>query len=906
MRACMLSPFTTLKIALIALFATLITTAFLFIPTQTKEEKLEHLTKNALVKFLELPLYFEGNVGQLPSEIKYKTQRLGHSFYFTEQEIAIAVPIAKKSEQKQEFSVLKMEFVKANQNLNLKGVDEQSCKSHYFIGSNSNQWHIDIPNYTKVIYENLYTGIDAVFYGNGQVLEYDLCVAPGADPNEVHVHFEGIKELTLDKKGNLQISTPDGQQLLMQKPFVYQINNEKKAEIPGEFVLLAKNDIGFKIGSYDRSSSLIIDPILSYSTHLGGSGEDFGVALAVDTSGNAYIAGLANSVDFPTTPGAFQEILTGDIDSFVSKLNASGTALIYSTYLGGSLNDLANELVIDSSGNAYITGSTFSPNYPTTPGAFQVSPPGSGANAFLTKLNATGSALIFSTYLGGSGVNQSASLAIDSAGNSYLTGLTTSADFPVTPGAFQTTLNGVFNSFITKFNSTGSALIYSTYLGGSQAEQGTRITVDSSNQAYAIGATLSTDFPVTPGAFQTSKPGATNGYVTKLNATGTALIYSTYLGGNNLDGPSGIAVDSTGNAHIVGFTDSTNFPTTPGAFQTSFLGTRDAFALKLNATGTGLIYSTLLGGSTTSQATSLVLEPSGSIYLVGITASPDFPTTPDAFQSTLAGGIDVILSQLNAEGSALLYSTYMGGSADDLGLGIALDGMGGLYIAGASASSNFPTTPDSFQPTLAGSNSAFIAKFRLAAPIVPIVTAISPNSGSESGGTVVTITGSSFTGTSEVFFGSTAAIFEIISDTKIRAIAPPGMGTVQVVITGPTGTSETTPASAFTYLPEPPQPGKVLPPTHLKGTQKKNRFLSQTDYINVLKWKAPKQGNPPISYKIYRLPQLNKAISVTPAFLPLEFKDHNRKKSKAYTYLIIAVDEFGNVSAPASITVKPN
>lgn len=228
-----------------------------------------------------------------------------------------------------------------------------------------------------------------------------------------------------------------------------------------------------------------------------------------------------------------------------------------------------------------------------------------------------------------------------------------------------------------------------------------------------------------------------------------------------------------------------------------------------------------------------------------------------------------------------------------------------MYITGTTASPNFPTTPDVFQPTIPGANAAFIAKFK-SPSLAPTVTALSPNNGPESGGIVVTITGLNFTGISEVLFGSTAAIFEVISDTEIRAIAPPGTGIVQVLISGSSGTSEATPASAFTYLPEPPQPGEVFPPTHLKGSQKKNRFLSQTDCINVLKWKAPTQGNPPIGYKIYRLPQLKKAIGNVSAFFPLEFKDHNRKKAKTYTYLIIAVDEFGNVSPPASITIKPN
>jgi hypothetical protein len=396
---------------------------------------------------------------------------------------------------------------------------------------------------------------------------------------------------------------------------------------------------------------------LVYSTYLGGSGGDYAQGIAVDSSGNAYVTGQTQSTNFPVTPGAFQTIFGGSSDAFVTKLNSTGSALVYSTYLGGSVWDDGRGIAVDSAGNAYVTGDTDSTNFPVTPSAFQTTCAGNCAagyyDAFVSKLNPTGSALVYSTYLGGSNEDYGLGIAADSAGDAYVTGYTESTDFPITSGAFQTTCANpsyCMNAFVTEINPTGSALVYSTYLGGSgDGDGGASVAVDSARgNAYIAGWTHSTNFPVTPGAFQTicgNPSSCENAFVTKLNSTGSALVYSTYLGGSGFDGGSGITVDSSGNAYVTGQTQSTNFPVTPGAIQTvcnhggNCANYADAFVSKINPTGSALVYSSYLGGSSYDYGLGIAVDSSGNAYLTGYTASKNFPVTPSVFQTTCNDGI---------------------------------------------------------------------------------------------------------------------------------------------------------------------------------------------------------------------------------------------------------------------------
>jgi cold shock CspA family protein len=499
----------------------------------------------------------------------------------------------------------------------------------------------------------------------------------------------------------------------MQDLYVYQQSDKK--QVPAKF--MQQNGVWqFQLNDYDKTQPLIIDPLI-YSTYIGGSNDDYGYAIAIDSSGNAYITGYTHSTDYDITSGVFQ-ITFGGIykDIFVTKLNSTGTALIYSTYIGGYTYDEGKSIAIDSSGNAYITGYTESNNYPTTPGAFQTTNGGGGSDVFVTKLNSTGTALIYSTYIGGSNVDQAYGIAIDGSGNAYITGYTYSNNFDITTGVFQTNNGGGRDVFVTQLNSTGTGLIYSTYIGGGSGDEGFSIAVDGSGNAYITGYTGSPDYDITPGAFQTTNEGGTDVFVTKLNSTGTALIYSTYIGGSNQDNGRAIAIDSSGNAYITGLTRSTDYDITSGAFQTtlSYIGAGsyyyDVFVTKLNSTGTSLIYSTYIGGSGDDYGNSIAVDDFGNAYIAGIVNSAnDFDITPGAFQTSSNPGINGFVTKLNSTGTALIYSSFIGQSGSPAN-GITIDSSGKAYITGYTNSNNYPTTPGAFQTTKDGGSDVFVLK----------------------------------------------------------------------------------------------------------------------------------------------------------------------------------------------------
>jgi hypothetical protein len=588
------------------------------------------------------------------------------------------------------------------------GREELPGKANYFIGNDPAKWRTDIPTYARVGYQDLYPGIDLVYYGNQRQLEYDFVVRPGADPARIVLGFEGADRLEVDTQGDLVLHTAAGA-IRQRKPVIYQEAAGRRMEIAGGYALKDGRRVGFEVAAYDPDRPLVIDPVLVYSTYFGGSsGSELGFGIVADSLGNAYVTGFTNSTDLPTTRGAFRTVSDGSGDIFVAKLDPTGSALVYSTYLGGSSFDEASDIATDAVGNVYVTGKTFSTNFPTTPGAFQ-SARGSFVDAFVTKLNATGSALVYSTYLGGTATDEGHGIAADNLGNAYVTGVTVSADFPTTSRAFQPAFGGVADTFVTKLDPSGS-VTYSTYLGGSSNDGGSRIAVDSLGNAYVTGLTSSTDFPTTATAFQTAASDQ-DAFVTKLNSTGTALVYSTYIGG--IRTAADIAVDTIGSAYVTGDTDST-IRTTAEAFQTAPSGGFDAFAMKLNSGGSALIYSTYIGGSGSDEGHSIAVDALGNAYVTGDTDSMDFPTTPDGFQ-TLAGGVDAFVTKLDPTGSALRYSTYLGGSQGDHGFGIAVDDLGNVYLTGETRSTDFPVTPGAFQTSgddLRGD--AFVAKIAAA------------------------------------------------------------------------------------------------------------------------------------------------------------------------------------------------
>ena len=682
--------------------------------------------QQVLATYARLPLSFEANQGQSDEQVKFLSRGRGYSLFLTSTEAVLSLispqnaPSAQRdiptlysaasassavSPPKQESAVLRMRLVGVNPAPQVVGLGELPGKSNYFIGNDPEKWRTNVAQYRKVKYRNVYPGIDLVYYGTNQrQLEYDFIVAPGHDPKAIALKFEGADNLEVDAQGDLLVHLGD-EEVRFQKPYVYQESSEARQEIAGGYLLKDKDEVAFEVASYDATKPLIIDPVLTYSTYIGGSGDETIGTLTVDEAGNFYKAGTTSSADFPTE-SPFQAANGGNIDAYVTKLNPEGSALVYSTYLGGSGDDTLFRIAVDVDGNAYVTGNTSSTDFPTE-GPFQATNGGGPTDAFVTKLNATGSGLVWSTYVGGSGSETGQGIAVDDDGNTYVSGPTSSTDFP-TANPLQAVSGGDQDAFVIKLNPAGSALVYATYLGGSGADLGNELAIDAAGNAYVTGQTDSTDFP-TLNPLQAVPGGNRDAFVTKLNAAGSMLLYSTYLGGSDLEFSFDIAVDGGGNAYVTGRTRSTDFPVTAGAFQTSKAGGgTDVLVTKLNASGSELVYSTYLGGTRGETAFGIAVDTAGNAYVAGVTTSTDFPTA-NPFQATNAGGGDGFVTKLNANGSALVYSTYLGGSGRDVAIIAPVAFAGNAYVTGDTTSLDFPTV-NPLQAANAGGNDNFVAK----------------------------------------------------------------------------------------------------------------------------------------------------------------------------------------------------
>jgi hypothetical protein len=476
-------------------------------------------------------------------------------------------------------SVVRIKPVGLKKGVTIAALNQTDHRVNYFIGKDPDKFYTDIPTYQAVVYEQAYTGIDLKFYGQGRQLEYDIVVQPGADPNQVKLAYQGVKKLEDTQEGDLALILPDGGHLLQKKPLVYQEIAGQRVPVEGKFRLCRQGahvTCGFALAAYDKTRALVIDPVLIYSTYLGGSGSDSLYSLAVDADGAAYLAGQTLSSNFPKE-NAYQGSLKGTSDAFVTKLCPAGNSLLFSTYLGGNDQDTATSIAVDGSDAAYVTGWTYSDFFPTTVGAYKNTRTGD-ADAFVTKFHKEGDTLAYSTYLGGTKYDQANGIAVDDSGAAYVVGLTQSDDFPK-ENPFQDTRRGIADAFITKFSPNGNALAYSTYLGGSNYDAGYAIAVDGFGAAYVTGYTWSSDFPRNK-AFQNTLLGLADAFVTKSSPAG-GLVYSTYLGGNKDDAGKAIAVDSYRDAYVAGDTDSTIFPTR-NAFQETFAGVRDGFVSKLS------------------------------------------------------------------------------------------------------------------------------------------------------------------------------------------------------------------------------------------------------------------------------------------------------------------------------------
>jgi hypothetical protein len=653
----------------VTILALALMAAFLAVGLPAGESSTDTLDLSAtessiLEAYGKLPLLFIENQGQVDETVRYYVKASGQTVYFTEENIVFDLVRSGgvEADGTADRLVFSIDFLGANSQAAIEGCDKDSAVVNYFIGNDPAKWYANVPTYRELVYRDIYPNIDLRLYGNGGMLRYDFAVNPGATPEAIALAYTGIDSLAV-VDGDLIIGTALGD-IVQSQPYIYQQIGDEVVEGEGGFRLGSDNTYGFHVPAYNDHYPLIIDPmLLHYSTYLGGEGNDRGYGIAVDSNFNAYVIGSTESTNFPTQ-SALQVDEVG-IDAFVTKLSRNGDSLVYSTYLGGDGYEVGRDIAVDSEGNAYVTGYTWPsagwppgiPGFPTTPGAFEIYWQG-GYDAFVTKLSRNGSSLVYSTYLGGEGDDYGLGIALDEYGFAYITGTTDSSypGFPTTHRGFQTENAGGYDAFVTKLSWDGSSLLYSTYLGGGFVDQGWNIAVDLYLYAYVTGWTCSAypdEFPTTPGAFQidNAAAGCYDAFVTKLSPRLDALVYSTYLGGEGDDYGYGIAIDSAGNAYVTGSTTSEFIPWGP------------------------------LG----------------------------FPITPDAFQIANAGYSDAFVTKLAWNGSSLVYSTYLGGEAEDYARGIAVDSAGNAYVTGYTDSNDFPTQ-NAYQSTLASSRDAFVTK----------------------------------------------------------------------------------------------------------------------------------------------------------------------------------------------------
>lgn len=769
--------------------------------------------QHALEFYGKLPIVFEPNQGQLGGETMFLTHESGFTVLFQQDSVEFF------SGREQTPVTLRLGHTSLPSPI--AGEDLQEGRTNYLIGNDPSKWHTGIPNYRKIHYSHIYPGIDLSFYGNGQHLEHDFTVAPGSDPRQIQLSLDGPGKLKKGHDGQVSFKTKEGF-LVFASPVAYQEVGKDRKLVKASFVARG-NKLSFKVGDYDKSLPLVIDPVLVYSTYMGGPESGDGFKIAVDAAGNAYLTGLTFDSTFPTTPSAFQTTCAScpnNGDVFVAKLNPTGTALVYSTYLGGSLTDQVESIAVDGNGNAIIGGQTASTDFPTLPVAGTTF---NNSTGFITSLNAAGSALNWSHFSGGTNGFDDAvfAVAVDQNNNAYAAGLTASSDFPTTPGTIPHAPTGfpVNDVFVLKFDSTG-AQQYSAVLGhnGSPSDGFANsfgvggMTVDSTGEAVVVGSATA-GMPTTPGSFDpvqhaTPNTQSRNVFLVKIAADASALVFGTYLGGSGGDIGSAVTLDPAGNIYVTGSVGTADFPTTPGAFQTKFappFNCCGAFAAKFDSTGTSLLYSTFLGGTKVSaastQANSIAVDPTtGNAYVAGDTSDTSFPLVHPirGFSSANLGGPrESFVAELNADASAVLFSTVFSGSVGTGNTSVALDANNAVYLGGTSFDPDLPTTTGAFKttvpppPQFSQVNAPYIAKID---PSIPSPTAcpstlslsfFSVRVGVTSGPQSVTVTncGNADLTISNVDVSVNSALFQVQSNTCTTAVPAGGTCSIAVVFT---------------------------------------------------------------------------------------------------------------------------
>jgi hypothetical protein len=723
-----------------------------------------------------LPLFFFPNTGQTDASVQYVAQTPDLSARFRRESVVFQV-------HQQQASI---RFIGGNPDVAIGGLDPLSAKINFFLGNTG--WKKDVPSYSRIVYRGLYPGIDMTYGGTGRQVKSEFFVSPGANPALIRLEYS--EPVSIDAHGNLLA----GGDFREAAPEVYQQIGAERVKIAGRYRVLDAHTVGFEIGAYDVSAPLVIDPTITYCTYLGGSGTTAITGVAVDSGDNLYVTGWTEALNFPID-NAVEASNQGGVDVIVAKLNAAGTALIYATYIGGRSNDQGAGIAVDSLGQAYVTGVTSSSNFPlvlSNRGGI-----GGTTTAFALKLNATGNTLLYSGYLGGTVYDTGAAIAVDTNFNAYVSGTTQSSNFP-TLNPTQASFGGGVDVFVTKLNSAGT-ITFSTFLGGSGNEEAGGIAVDSVGNIFVAGGTSSTNFPVVS-PYQGTLAGSADAFVTKITFGG-AVGFSTYLGGSggSPQQASALALDSAGNPYITGVTTSSNFPVTSSAFQTVLNGLQNAFVAKLTNTGQTLVYSSYLGGSSYDWGYGIAINAAGDAYIAGATSSVDFPQV-GAVQAAFNGAYDAFVTELNFGGTAVLFSTYYGGSGSDAANAIAVDINTNIFIGGQTSSSNLPLVAP-IQSTLAASSSGWLLRLGVTAPptTTPSVVSVSPTSSSggsmtftaqfadTGGGSVLTtaalvLNTSASTGSGcYVSYSPAMNLFSIYTDagTTVLATLAPGTGSAQ-------------------------------------------------------------------------------------------------------------------------------
>ncbi len=658
-----------------------------------------------------IPLFFFPNTGQADPSVQYIVQTPDLSATFRAGDAIFHV-------QGQQLGV---RFTGANPAVSIAGLEPLEAKVNFFLGTTA--WKTDVPTYSKVIYRGLYPGIDMIYGANARQVKSEFLVAAHADPALIRLEYS--EPVSLDAQGNL-IS---GDLFREDAPEIYQQIDAQRVKIAGSYRLLDRYTVGFEVGHYNESIPLVIDPTISYCSYLGGTSTTAITGVALDSSANLYVTGWTQAVDFPTH-GAYQAVNAGGVDVIVAKINAAGSGLLYASYIGGNGYDKGAAIAVDNLGQAYITGSTASTNFPLV--SSNRATRGGSTTAFVLKLNAAGNLLLYSGYLGGTNWETGTAIAVDSSYNAYIAGDTQSTDFPTKKGT-QTVIGGGMDAFITKLDPTG-AYAFSTFLGGAGNEHAGGIAVDSLGNIFVAGGTSSANFPVLS-PIQASLAGTQNAFVAKYSYL-NAVAFSTYFGGagSTMQQANAIALDSGGNPYIAGVTTSSSFPVTGTAFQTTLNGIQSAFVTKMTLNGSAVVYSTYLGGDVSDWASAIAVSAAGNAYVAGWTSSVNFPQL-GAVQAAFGGMTDAFVSEFNSTGNGLLFSTYYGGSQSDSINALALDGNANIFTGGQTASMDLPLLLPLESTTIASSTGWFLRLGVTAGPpTIPSVTSVSPTTGN--GGSV--------------------------------------------------------------------------------------------------------------------------------------------------------------------------